>query len=165
MKPCSHAQCGLTLIELLIALAIAALLVVPLGAAVRNALSAQTVASDTNDLAQQARFALQRMEAQVRRTAPHTLAAKAAGTSADWLAPSAFCLRGGTNLIETTPADVTCSSASAPVIAAGVSAFSVQSYNAGAGAAAVIEIQLTVTGASGQTIALTSRTRLGGGVL
>lgn len=164
MKPCSHAQYGLTLIELLIALAIAALLAAPLGAAVRNALSAQTVASDTNDLAQQARFALQRMEAQVRRTAPHTLAAEVAGTSADLLAPTAFCLRGGTKLMETTSTDTACDFPSASVIAVGVSAFSVFDASA-AGADQVIEIQLTLTGATGQTIALTSRTRLGGGTL
>lgn len=166
MKPCPHAQRGLTLIEMLIALAVAALLAAPLGAAVINALQVQTVAGDTNDVAQQARFALQRMEAAVRRTAPHTLAAKAAGTSADWLAPVTYCLHvSGKAVRETTPADISCNSSSAPVIAEGVSAFSVQSFNAGAGAAAVIEIQLTLTGATGQTIALTSRTRLGGGML
>lgn len=161
----ARAQSGLTLMELLIALAIAALLAAPLGAAVLNALAAQSVASDANDVAQQARFAMQRMEAAVRRTAPHALAAKAADTSADWLAPSAFCLRSNKNLIETTPADTSCNIGSAPVIAENVSAFSVQSFSAGAGAGQVIEIQLTVTGASGQSVSLTSRTRLGGGTL
>jgi len=166
MKAYSHAQCGLTLIELLIALAIAALLAAPLGAAVINALKVQTVAGDTNDAAQQARFALQRMEATVRRTAPHTLAAKAADTSADWLAPVTYCLRAnGKAVLETTPADTNCVSNSAPVIAEGVSAFSVQAFSAGSGAGPVIQIQLTVTAASGQSIDLTSRTRLGGGTL
>ena len=165
MKPCPHAQRGLTLIEMLIALAVAALLAAPLGAAVINALKVQTVAGDTNDVAQQARFALQRMEAAVRRTAPHTLAAKAADTSADWLAPTAFCLRANNRLIETTPADAGCNSNSAPVIAEGVSAFSVQSYSAGSGAGQVIELHLVLAGASGQSIDLTSRTRLGGGTL
>lgn len=165
MKSSSHPQCGLTLMELLIAMSIAALLAAPLGFAVLNALAAQSVAGDTNDVAQQARFALQRMEAAVRRTAPHTLAAKAAGTSADWFAPVAFCLAANSSLIETTPADTTCTSSSAPVIAAGVSVFSVQTFTAGAAASPVIEIQLSVTGASGQSIALTSHTRLGGGTL
>ena len=166
MKPCPHAQRGLTLIEMLIALAVAALLAAPLGAAVINALKVQTVAGDTNDVAQQARFALQRMEAAVRRTAPHTLAAKAAGTSADWLAPVTFCLRVNSKaVIETTPADTNCVSNSAPVIAEGVTAFSVQSFDAGSGAGQVIELQLVLTAASGQSIDLTSRTRLGGGML
>ena len=179
----AHAQSGLTLMELLIALAIAALLVAPLAAAVLNALKAQSVASDAVDVAQQAQFSMQRMEAAVRCTAPHTLAAKAAGTSADWLAPLAycpwfepvppwpvnspvaFCLGANQRLIETTPADTTCSSNSARVIADGVSAFSVRSFSAGPGAYPVIEIQLSVTGATGQSVSLTSRTRLGGGTL
>ncbi|HEY5291521.1 MAG TPA: prepilin-type N-terminal cleavage/methylation domain-containing protein [Burkholderiales bacterium] len=158
----AHAQSGLTLMEVLIALAIAALLIAPLAAAVLNALKAQSVASDANDVAQQAQFAMQRMEAAVRRTAPPLAAA-----SADWLAPVAYCLRAGTFLIETTPADAKtgCTSSSAPVIADGVSAFSVQSFNAGPGAYPVIEIQLTVTGATGQSVSLTSHTRLGGGTL
>lgn len=159
------AQSGLTLMELLIALAIAALLVAPLAAAVLNALKAQSVAGDTIEVAQQAQFSMQRMESAVRRTAPHTLAAKAASTSADWLAPVAFCLGANQRLIETTPADTACTSNSAPVIADGVSAFSVQSFTAGSGAGPVIQIQLSVTGATGQSVSLTSRTRLGGGTL
>ena len=161
MKSLSHAQCGTTLIELLIALAIAALLAAPLGAALVNALSGQTVAGDTNDVAQQAQFAMQRMEAAVRRTPPHALSSKSAGTSADWLGAVAFCRNGSAQLIETTPADTTCSGTR--IIADKVSAFSVQSFLAGAVAAQVIEIALTVTGPTGQGIALTSRTRLGGG--
>ena len=163
----AHIQSGLTLMELLITLAIAALLVAPLFAMVMDALAAQSVAAETNDVAQQAQFSMQRMEAAVRRTAPHTLAAKAASTSAGWLAPVAFCLAANSRLIETAPADINCDGNSAPliVIADGVSAFSVQSFSAGAGAGRVIEIQLTVTGATGQSISLTSRTRLGGSTL
>lgn len=165
MKSPSHAQSGLTLMELLVALAIGALLAAPLGAAVLNALNAQSVAVDANDAAQQARFALQRMEAAVRRTAPHALAAKAASTSGDWLAPVSFCLRADSKIIETAPADTGCTGSGASVIADGVSAFSVQSFSAGPGAAAVIELSLALSGASGQSISLTSRTRLGGGTL
>ncbi|OIQ96182.1 hypothetical protein GALL_218110 [mine drainage metagenome] len=161
----THTQSGMTLMELLIALSIAALLVAPLTATVLDALKAQAVAGDSNDVAQQAQFAMQRMAAAVRRTAPHTLAGKAANTSADWLAPVTFCLAASNRLIETTPADSGCASNSAPVIADGVSAFSVQTFDAGAAAGPVIEIQLDVTGATGQGIALTSHTRLGGGTL
>ncbi len=165
MKSLARTQCGLTLMELLIALAVAALLAAPLGAVVLNALSAQTVAGDANEVTQQAQFAQQRIEAAVRRTAPHTLAAKAADTSADWFAPVAYCRRADAKLIETTPADGGCTSNSAPVIADGVSAFSVQSFTAGSGAGQVIELQLVLTAATGQSITLTSRTRLGGGTL
>ena len=166
MKRLAHAQSGLTLMELLIALAIAALLVAPLAAAVGNALRAQSVASEANDVAQQARFAMRRMEAAVRNTAPHALAAKAADTSGDWLAPVAFCRNNGQKMLrETTPSDVACNSGASSVIADNVSAFSVQSFNAGAGAGQVIELRLVLTGATGQSIDLTSRTRLGGGTL
>lgn len=177
------AQSGLTLMELLIALAIATLLVAPLAAAVMNALKAHSVASDAIDVAQQAQFAMQRMEAAVRCThASHPLAAKAAGTSsADWLAPVtdclraskvwidttpldiAYCLRADNVLIETTSADTPCSGTR--IIVDKVSAFGVQSFSAGALAGPVIEIQLSATGATGQSISLTSHTRLGGGTL
>lgn len=158
-------QSGMTLMELLIALSIAALLVAPLAAAVLDALKAQSVAGDISEVAQQAQFTMQRMEAAVRRTAPHTLAAKAASTSADWLAPVAFCRAANNSLIETTLADTACTSNSAPVIADGVGTFSVQTFTAGAGAGPVIEIQLSVSGATGQSVTLTSHTRLGGGTL
>lgn len=66
----AHTQSGMTLMELLIALSIAALLVASLAAAVLDALKAQSVAGDSSEVAQQAQFSMQRMEAAVRRTAP-----------------------------------------------------------------------------------------------
>ncbi len=156
-------QSGFTLPELLIAAAIAAIVVAPLGNSLRAALGSANTALETNDTGQQARFAMQRMVAAVQGTAPHALSAKAAGTSADWLSPASFCLNGAAQLIETTPADTAC--AGARVIADRVGAFSVLSYAAGAQAATVIEIQLTLTGPGGQSAALTSHTRLGGGTL
>jgi Tfp pilus assembly protein FimT len=162
MKFFSHVQSGLMLVELLIVVAIAAMLAAPLGAMVLNALDARSVAGDTNDVAQQAQFAMQRMEAAVRRTAPPL-----AAVAADMLSPVAYCLRASDkSLRETKPADITsCSSDTAPVIADGVTAFGLQPFSAVVGVAPVIVIQLTVTGATGQSISLTSRTRLGGGTL
>lgn len=156
---------GMTLIELVIALALAALLMASLATMVASALTAQTVAGEVNDVAQDARFAMQRMEAAVRNKAPGVLAAKGATTTGDWLAPLAYCLRTNKDLIETDPADTLCLGANGRAIAANVTAFNVLSFNAGVGAGPVIEIQMTLSSAGGQTIALTSRTRLGGGTL
>lgn len=157
------AQGGFTLVELVIAMAIAAMILLPLTGAVRDALTAQTLASETNDVTQQARFAMQRMVVAVQRTAPHTLSAKGATTTADWLDVT-YCLNGSGQVIETTSLDLLCA-LSSTVIADKVTTFSVQTYAAGPNAKTVIEIQLAITGAGGQSAALTSRTRLGGGTL
>lgn len=157
-------QRGLTLLELLIAAAIAAMILVPLATAMRDALDAQRLATESNDVTQQARFAMQRMVAAVQRTAPHTLSSKAPGTTANWLDSVTYCLNGSGQILETTSLDLLCA-LSSTIIADRVSAFAVQTYNAGPNAATVIEIQLTVTGTGGQRVALISHTRLGGGTL
>ena len=162
--PARRPQSGFTLVEVLIAAVIAAILIVPLANTLREALSARRLASETDDVAQQARFAMQRMVAAVQRTAPHALSSKTANTTADWLSPVTYCLNGAGQLLETTPLDSLCALGTT-VVADGVSAFSVQTFAAGANAATVIEIQLTVTGTGGQSVALTSHTRLGGGTL
>ncbi len=157
-------QTGLSLVELLVSVAITAILVAPLALAVRASAGAQASAKAVNDVNQQARFAMQRIAAAIRSTpAATTLGAKAANTTGAWLAPTVYCLNGSGEVIETSTFDTLCSGSSA--IASGVTAFSVQIFNAGAGAAPVIEIQLTLAGAQGAAVALTSRTRLGGGTL
>ena len=159
----AHAQSGLTLLELLIALAIAALLAAPLVAMVLNALAAQSVASDTNDVAQQAQFAMQRMEAAVRRTAPHALGVVPVKSTGDWLSGGTFCQKS--NAIRETDylSDPNCNGGRE--IASNVTDFSAAVFNAGPGAGQVIELRFVLTGATGQSITLTSRTRLGGGTL
>ena len=160
----ADAQRGLSLIELLVSIAIAAMLAVPLMMAVRSGASAQAVAGAAIEADQQARFAMQRMTVAVQRTPAATvLGAKASNTTGDWLAPVMFCLNGAGALVETVPADASCTGTA--VIAGSVTAFSAQTFAAGAGAAKVIEIQLTVSGSQGASTALTSRTRLGGGTL
>jgi len=156
-------QRGFTLVELIVAAAVAAIVLVPLAGAMRDALTAQTVANEVNDVSQQARFAMRRMVTAVQRTAPHTLSAKVATTTADWLDVT-YCLNGSGQIIETTALDLLCT-LSSTVVADRVTAFSVQTYAAGANAQTVIEIQLTITGAGGQRADLTSHTRLGGGML
>ena len=160
----ARSQRGLSLIELLVSIAIASMLAVPLMLAVRSGASARAAAGATIDVDQQARFAMQRMAAAIQRTPAATvLGAKAATTTGDWLSPVMFCLNGSGALVETVPADASCTGSA--VIASGVTAFSAQTYVAGAGAAKVIEIQLTVSSSQGPSTALTSRTRLGGGTL
>ena len=123
----ARAQRGLSLIELLVSMAIASMLAVPLFMAVRSGASAKAVAGATIDADQQARFAMQRMTAAVMRTPAATvLGAKAATTTGNWLAPVMFCLNGAGALVETVPADAAC--AGTAVIASAVTAFSAQTY-------------------------------------
>lgn len=153
-------QTGMSLLELLVSLPLAAMLLLSVTQIVQAGLHAQRVATEQHDVTQQARFAIQRMTAAIRATAPKPLGAKPASTTGDWLSPVAFCLNGSAQLIETTPADTSCSATR--VIGDRVTSFSVQMYNAGAGARAVIGISMTVTGPTGYAVQLTARERLGG---
>jgi prepilin-type N-terminal cleavage/methylation domain-containing protein len=60
--------CGFTLVELLLALAVAGLLLSAVGGLIGAALRTQTTVRERNDLTQQARFAMGRMVAAVRDT-------------------------------------------------------------------------------------------------
>ena len=158
------AQCGLTLVELMISLAIAALLAAPLVAMIRGAFSAQSVAGDANAVAQQARFAMQRMEAVARATAPHVLTNPSANSTGNYFDPVQFCRKPSANVLrETTTADNPCTAGR--VIADNVVSFDAAQFNAGPGAAQVVQLQLTTTGSTGQSVTLLSRARLGGGTL
>lgn len=160
MRRCGT-QAGFTLVELLVSLAIGAMLVLPVARTVQTGLAAQRVAADRNDIGVQARFAMRRMTAAIAKAAPGALGAKATeSTSGDWLAPVAFCLNGAAQVIETTPADTAC--VGTRVLAERVSAFAVRSFDAGARAATVVEIRLALAGPTGAAIDLTARARLGG---
>lgn len=153
-------QTGTSLLELLVSLPLAVMLLLPVTQMVHAGLQAQRVAAEQHDVAQQARFAMQRMTAAVRATSPKPLGAKPATTTGDWLSPVAFCLNSFAQLIETTPADTSCSATR--VIGDRVTSFSVQTYNAGMSARTVIDISMTVTGPTGHAVQLTARERLGG---
>ena len=156
------AQAGLTLVELLVALALAALLAAPLAAAVQASLRSQAAASEANDVVQQARFAMRRMQAAVRATAPKTLGSTSAKHTGDWFSPVAFCQKDNA-LRETVPADHNCSGG--VVIASNATNLNKVQINAGPGAAQVVELQVSIVGPAGTSIVLTSRTRMGGGML
>jgi len=166
MAPCREPQQGMTLVEVLLATAIGAVLLGALTRAVTEGLQAQTVSRETNDYTYQARLAMDRMATKARSVAPHALSTPPASTSGDWFSPTMYCLNAGTKrLIETVTTDASCSGTTA--LADNVTAFSAR-LPTGTGpldepAAA---LTLTLTGASGQqSTTLTTTLRLGGGTL
>lgn len=155
---------GLTLIEMLIATAIGTLLLAGLSSVARQALLSRTQVRDTGEAAYQARFALQRVVAAAKGTAPHTLLPPAANTSGNWFSPAYFCVNGASTLVETTAADTGCTGTQA--IAERVSSFSATlptGTSALDAVSAVVAITLTGPG-GGAAITLTERVRLGGGL-
>jgi prepilin-type N-terminal cleavage/methylation domain-containing protein len=155
---------GLTLVELLVAAAIGAMLLGGLTSVARQAVLARAQTRDGSEAVYQARFALQRVAAAATATAPRALLPPAANTSGDWFSPVAFCVNGGAALVETTTADTGCTGTQ--VIAERVSSFSA-TVPAGAGAleavSAVVAVTLTGPGGGG-AVTLSERLRLGGGV-
>lgn len=155
-------QSGLTLLELLIAVAIGALVLAALHSVVSLGLQAQSAGGQANELLYQAQFALERMADKARSTAPKLLTAPAANTTGDWFAPVMYCRNAGNQLVETTTADAAC--AGATVIAANVTAFSA-TLPPGAGPVdkPVGVLSLTLThSAAAQPVTLATSVRLGG---
>jgi prepilin-type N-terminal cleavage/methylation domain-containing protein len=84
---------GLSLIELLIGLAIGALVLAPLLPMLQTANAAARVTGDQVALERDADFALERIAARIRATAPSTALS---GASSSWLAPVSYVLSNGT---------------------------------------------------------------------
>jgi prepilin-type N-terminal cleavage/methylation domain-containing protein len=143
-----HVQAGFTLVELLAALAIAAILVLPLADMLRVGADSARTARATLDLGADARFALGRI---VAEAAQYELdAAGPAGAGADpasWLSAVAYTL-AGTDLVETKAGN-------SRVIASNVTAFRLTAPEVVAGLP-LLGIELTLS-ADGQTV---SRTRI-----
>ncbi len=160
-----RSQAGLTLIELVIAVAIGAIVLAALDSVVSLGLRSQAAGTRANDLLYNGHFALDRIVDAARSVAPQLLTAPAADSTGNWFAPAKFCRNPGNQLIETTTADTTCSGA--VVIAYNVTAFSAQ-LPPGAGAvdkaAGVLSLTLTHSGAAAP-LTLTTTVRLGGGIL
>jgi len=159
-----RSQRGLTLIELLIAMTLAVFVLAALDSVVTLGLNAQTSGRQVNELVYQARFALDRMAAKARGTAPKPLTTPSPGTTGDWFSPTRYCLNAGNRLVETTVTDTGCTAGT--VIADNVTAFSAQ-LPAGAGPvddpAATLSLTLQTAGAPAVT--LSTSVRLGGGAL
>ncbi len=158
-----RSQRGLTLIELMLAVAVAAIVLGGLSGVLLVGLEAQASGRQANEVLYQGRFAMDRMIAKARATAPKLLTTPLAGTSGDWFSPTMYCLQSGDRLVETTVSDAACTGSS--VIAESVIAFSAQ-LPSGAGPldepVAVLSLTLQSGGAP---IALTTSVRLGGGAL
>lgn len=95
-KPAIRTQ-GLSLVELLLGLAIGALVLMPLLPMLQTADAASTVTADQLALERDADFALERIAARIRATAPSTTLAPNA--SATWLAPVSYVVSDG-SLVE-----------------------------------------------------------------
>ena len=165
-----HFQRGITLIELVITVAITAIIMAALNNLVKLGLDAQTAGRGSNELAYQGRFALERITDKARSVAPKVLATPSANTTGDWFAPSGctgaacvmYCRNAGNQLIETVTTDTTCTGTT--VIANNVSAFSAAlPTSMGAVDRWVAVINLTLSDANNNTINLSSSIRLGGG--
>jgi len=163
-------QRGLTLIELLIAMTVAVFILAALNSVATLGLNAKASGRQANELVYQARFALDRMAAKARSTAPKLLTTPSPGTTGDWFSvpvPPAtmYCLNGNKQLVETTVSDTACTGA--VVIANNVTAFSAQ-LPAGAGPVddpvATLSLTLQTPGAPA-ALTLTTSVRLGGGAL
>ncbi|WP_251972798.1 PilW family protein [Sphaerotilus microaerophilus] len=155
---------GLSLVELLVATAIGALLLAGMGSVARLGVAARSETGGSAEALQQARFALERLQAAARATAPHALLPAAANTSGNVFSPAYFCVNGAGALVETTTADTGCTGTQ--VIAERVTAFGL-SQPAGTGPlqAMSAEVVLTTRSPAGSTVTLRERLRLGGGTL
>jgi type II secretory pathway pseudopilin PulG len=147
-------QDGWSLAELLIALALAAMLMVPLttmfASAANGAVAARAARAPTAD----ARFALGRIAARAA-VAPAITSSAAAQTPDAWLAPYTYALVG-TDLVETVAAPPPARSS---VIAANVSAFALSAPDAGDGRA-LLKVDLTLT-AQGNSVTVSRTLRAG----
>ena len=168
----THHQQGMTLVELIIAIAIGAILLVSLNSVVHLGLEAQSNGQATNEIAYQGRFALQRMVDQARSLTPKVLTTPAADTTGDWFAPDGctgtdcvmYCRNTtSNNLIETDVTDTTCSGTT--IIVNSVTAFTAQQPAAATVATnPVIILSLTLSN-DNTSITLDSSVRMGGGTL
>ena len=163
-------QRGLTLIELLIAIAIGVMILAALNSLVSLASDAQTQGRSTNETAYQGRFALERMADKARALTPKALSTPSVDTTGDWFAPSGcsgsacvmYCRNANNQLVETTTSDSACAGTS--VIASNVTALSATlPSNMGAIDRHAGTVTLTMTDHTGNSSSLSLTMRLGGG--
>jgi len=168
MKYNPLSQRGMTLIELVLATLIGAIILAAINGLVKLGLDAQTAKRGANELAYQGSFALARITDKARATAPKTLTTPAVTTTTgDWFAPTGctgaacvmYCSNAANQLIETTTADTACGGAT--VLAGNVTLFSASAV-IGVGTRPAAVLSLTLANA-GSTIILSSSVRLGGG--
>lgn len=151
---------------------VGAILLAGMNSVVKVGLDAQSSVRGSNELAYQARYALERITDKARATIPKELTTPAANTTGNWFAPAGctgaacvmYCRNSSSQLIETTTSDTSCTGTA--VIANNVAAFSAQ-LPSGMGAMdrAAGVISLTMSDSLNNGITLSSTFRLGGGNL
>jgi len=168
-------QSGMTLIELMLAIAISAIIMLALNGLVKLGLDAQTAGRGSNELAYQGRYALERITDKARGLTPRSLTTTpATNTTGYWFAANdtacgiatcvMYCLNASRQLIETVTSDTTCTGTT--VIANNVSAFSATlPASMGAVDRSMAEINLTLADANNNTASFSTAIRLGGGTL
>lgn len=90
---CRPRQHGLSLVELLVGLAITALVMGPLVPMLQSASTAARIAGDRVALEREADFALERIAARIRMTAPSK--AELDKPNSEWLKPAVFSVSSG----------------------------------------------------------------------
>jgi prepilin-type N-terminal cleavage/methylation domain-containing protein len=176
MQSKATSQLGMTLIELVIAVAISAIIMAALNGIVKLGLDAQTAGRGSNELAYQARFALERITDEARSLSPKVLTTTpAANSTGYWFATNdvactstidcvMYCRNAANQLIETVTNDTTCTGTT--VIANNVTALSATlPANMGAVDRSVADITITLSDANNNTATFSSSIRLGGGLL
>ncbi len=164
-------QVGLGLLEMTIAVAISAMVMLALRDMVRLGLTSAKAVHATNELRYHASFALDRIAEQARTVPQRPLSTPAANTTGDVFAPTGctgvacvmYCRNvANRQLIETVTSDSTCSGVG--VIASRVSSFSATLPTMGPLDRHSVVITLGLDDLAGTTLTQTIQVRLGGGV-
>jgi prepilin-type N-terminal cleavage/methylation domain-containing protein len=164
-------QRGVTLIEVMIAMIISAIVLAGINRLVKLGSDAAATGRATNELTYQGRFALERITDTARLVPPKSLSAAAANSTGNWFAPTGcvgtacvmYCLNAGSQLIETITSDTPC--VGTTVIANGVVAFTAAlPGSAGAVDRAIAIVSVTLSDGV-NSVDLSSSIRLGGGTL
>lgn len=169
-RPTRTSQRGVTLVELVLSIAISAILLSAITSLIKLGLDAQADGRGRNELTYQARFALERIADKARAITPKELATPTVGTTGNWFAPAGctgtacvmFCRNTSSQLIETTTTDASCTGTT--IIASQVSAFAATlPADMGAVDRFTGVISLTMADSTHQSSTLSSSIRLGGG--
>lgn len=162
VRPFRRRVRGVSLMELLIATALGALLMGALVSVARQGLQARQHTRDGSEAVYQARFALERIALAARATLPQAQPSAPANTSGSWFGTVYFCVNTAGQLIETTSTDTACGGTQ--VIAERVSSLAVTLPSGQGPLDAVSAVAaLTVSGpGGGGTVTLSERLRFAG---
>lgn len=154
MKRGRARQAGLSLFELLLGLAICALVMAPLAGILNTSASAAAISGDRLALEREASFALERIAARVRATKPSVLAQYSdTSNSGGWFSPYSFVLEGS-SLKEKSPS-------ASRSLSDVVTAFSIVALPVAGGSSQLIQVTLTLARGA-DTATATSTLRMGG---